>query len=127
MSKEKDLLAEIEHQEAVIAQATERLKTLRVKARALRRETLRNKKPTPAMLDVLAKLAAGDGIYEYESKGDRSHRFLSAGDRVKGSVLIGLGERECIQWRTEECSNWVARITDHGRAVLAKHQKGGNQ
>ena len=125
MSKEKDLLAEIEHQEAVIAEATERLEALRVDARALRRETLRNKKPTPAMLDALARLAAGDGIYE--SKGDRSHRFLSTGDRVKGSVMIGLGDRECIQWRTEECSNWVARITDHGRAVLAKHQEGGAQ
>ena len=123
MSKEKDLLAEIELQEAVIAEAAERLKTLRVEVYALRRETLRNKKPTPAMLDALARLAAGDGIYEYESKGDRSHRFLSTGDRVGGSVMIGLGDRECIQWRIEECSNWVARITDHGRAVLAKHQE----
>ena len=123
MSKEKDLLAEIEHQEAVIAEATERLKVLRVEVRALRRETLRNKKPTPAMLDALARLAAGDGIYE--SKGARPHRFLSTGDRVKGSVMIGLGDRECIQWRIEEFANRVARITDHGRAVLAKYQEGG--
>lgn len=126
MSRKKELLAQIERQETIIAEATECLKALRAALSTLHREAQRNKKPTPAMLDVLAKLAAGDGIYEYESKGDRSHRFLSAGDRVKGSVMISLNERECIQWRTEE-SKWVARITDHGRAVLAKHQEGGAQ
>ena len=41
--------------------------------------------------------------------------------------MIGLKERECIEWQTEERYNQVARITDHGRAVLAKHQKGGTQ
>lgn len=124
MSRKKELLAQIERQETIIAEATECLKALRAALSTLHREAQRNKKPTPAMLDVLAKLAAGDGIYE--SKGGRSHRFLSTGERVKGSVMIGLGERECIQWRIEE-SNWVARITDHGRAVLAKHQEGGAQ
>ncbi len=129
MSKEKDLLAEIEHQEAVIAEATDRLKALRVDARALRRETLRNKKPTPAMLDVLAKLAAGDAVRR--SVGTRNwksyYKFISTGDRVAESVIDGLRDRECIQWRTEERANQVARITDHGRAVLAKHQEGGTQ
>ena len=129
MSKEKDLLAEIEHQEAVIAEATERLKTLRVEVYALRRETLRNKKPTPAMLDVLAKLAAGDGICRFV--GTRNwksyYRLLSTDDRVPTSAIDGLRERECIQWRTEERASQVARITDHGRAVLAQYQKGGTQ
>ncbi len=64
MSKEKDLLAEIEHQETVIAEATERLKALRVEVYALRCEARRNKKLTPAMLDVLAKLAAGDALFD---------------------------------------------------------------
>ncbi len=127
MSKEKDLLAEIEHQEAVIAEATERLKVLRVEVEASRRKTLRNKKPTPAMLDVLAKLAAGDGIYRYSWSGARSYNYANTGERVSASAVYGLGERECIQWRTEERANQVARITDHGRAVLAKHQEGGAQ
>ena len=129
MSKEKDLLAEIEHQEAVIAEATERLKALRVDVYALRREALRNKKLTPAMLDVLAKLAAGDAVRR--SVGTRNWKsyckFIGTGDRVPESAIDGLRERECIQWRTEERANQVARITDHGRAVLAKHQKGGTQ
>lgn len=129
MSKEKDLLAEIEHQETVIAEATERLKALRVDAYALRRDALRNKKPTAVMLDVLAKLAAGDGVCR--SVGTRSwksyYKFISTGDRVPESAIDGLRDRECIQWRTEERASQVARITDHGRAVLAKHQEGGNQ
>ena len=125
MSRKKELLAQIERQETIIAEATECLKALRAALSTLHREAQRNKKPTPAMLDALARLAAGDGIYE--SKGARPHRFLSTGDRVKGSVMIGLADRECIQWRTEGGSNWVARITDHGRAVLAKHQEGGAQ
>lgn len=129
MSKEKDLLAEIELQEAVIAEAAERLKALRVEVYALRRETLRNKKPTSAMLDVLAKLAAGDGVRR--SVGTQNwklyYKFIGTGDRVAESAVYGLGERECIQWRTEERAIQVARITDHGRAVLAKHQKGGKQ
>ena len=127
MSKEKDLLAEIEHQEAVIAQATERLNVLRVDVYALRRETLRNKKPTAAMLDVLAKLAAGDAVCRFV--GTRNwksyYRLLSTDDRVPTSAIDGLRERECIQWRTEERARGAFRITDHGRAVLAKHQKGG--
>ena len=123
------MLAEIEHQEAVIAKATERLKALRVDVYALRRDALRNKKPTPAMLDVLAKLAAGDGVRRSVGTRDSKsyYRLLSTAERVPESAIDGLKERECIQWRTEERANQVARITDHGRAVLAKHQKGGKQ
>ncbi len=127
MSKEKDLLAEIELQEAVIAEATERLEALRVEVYALQLVARHNKKPTAAMLDVLAKLAAGDAVCRFV--GTRNwqsyYRLLSTDDRVPTSAIDGLRERECIQWRTEERASQVARITDHGRAVLAKHQKGG--
>ena len=119
MSKEKDLLAEIEHEEAVIAQATERLNVLRVEFYALRCEARRNKKPTAAQIDVLARLAAGVELTRYVHGGkycwpDGEAPFPSAVE-----ILI---DRGLVVTRTTHI-----RITNRGRAVLAKHQKGGTQ
>ena len=129
MNKEKDLLAEIKQQEAVIAEATARLKTLRGELFDLHRETMRNKKPTAAMLNVLAKLANGARVSARDSTRAHNYRYtlINPQENVGKRVIEGLRERECIWWRVVGDGKLIADITDHGRAVLAKYQKGGTQ
>lgn len=110
------LKAEVDARKQEVATAQAHLDEAEAAFYAFQRECNRTRKPSPAQLALLKRLAAGNTVRENRYRFGTYYIATENGNEpVRWSVLFGLVEREAVSDIDERK---VYRITEHGRSFL---------
>lgn len=123
-----ELQAAVDRLEAAEASLKVEISAAQDRLYSARREAKRAEKPTPAMIEVLDRIAGDKGRVK-SSRWMTVSYFWTDGDRtgyIRNSIFFGLLSRCAIESVQSEKEALVEsyRITDHGRKILVNRVPG---